>query len=370
MNSVAIDESLIGKTIDELDTPFLAIDLDAFEHNIAQMAATCKGHDINWRPHCKCHKSGLIASRLVKAGALGVTCAKISEAEVVARHGVTDMLIANMIVGQPKIQRLVELRRIANPVVAVDHWDQARPLGEAMAAAGLAIRVIIEVDIGLNRVGTLPGEPTMELARKICAQPGLTFAGIMGYEGHLLALADQEEKVTAINDALDVLADTAQLLANEGIPCEIISCGGTGSYQISVKHSGITELQAGGGIFMDEFYLNDCQVEGHQYAMSIVATVVSRPAPDRAIMDAGRKTMSRENNPPRVVGRDDLSVAALSAEHGALELADGAELSIGDRLRIIPSYSDLTAVLHNAFLAFRGDKLVEIWPLEARGLLT
>lgn len=368
--ATVLDDKFLGKHIDELDTPFLAVDLDAIEFNIDKMARACADHNIAWRPHSKCHKSGAVATRLVAAGAIGVTCAKISEAEVIARHGITDLLIANMIVGAKKVERLVQLRQVADPIVCIDHIDQARPIGAAMSAANTSMRVIIEVDIGLERVGVLHGQPTLELARQLAVLPGIELAGIMGYEGHLLRIDDPDEKVKQVHEALGFLVDTAELLRADGIPCRIVSCGGTGSYQISVAFPGITELQAGGGIFMDEFYRRQCKVEGHRHAMSIIATVVSRPAEDRVIIDAGRKTMSQDGDTPRVVGRDDVTVEALSAEHGLLRLQAGAQMWIGDRLQIIPGYSDLTAVLHNAFYCFRNERLEEIWPLEARGLLT
>ena len=195
-------------------------------------------------------------------------------------------------------------------------------------------------------------------------------AGVMGYEGHLLALDDAEEKETRIHEALDRLTQTADLLRTEDIPCEIVSCGGTGSYLISATHPGITELQAGGAIFMDQFYRNACQIDNLDFALTLVVTVVGRPAADRAIIDAGRKSIHQDSNPCVVIGRDDIRVRSLSAEHGNLELApSAADLKIGDRLEMIPGYSDMTTVLHNQFHGFRGNQREVIWPLEARGHL-
>jgi D-serine deaminase-like pyridoxal phosphate-dependent protein len=360
----------LGCTKDELDTPALCVDLDAMEANIQSIVDQCRLHGLAWRPHTKCPKSPAVAHKLIDAGAIGVTCAKLGEAEVMAAAGVKDILIANMIVGPQKIERLVALRRVADPVVCVDHIEQAEAFSRAMSVAGLSLRVVIEVDIGLERVGVAPGEPTLALARQLHQLPGITLAGIMGYEGHLLLIKDPGEKETKIRAALNVLTDTNRLLEDNGLPCPIVSCGGTGSFQYSVVHSGITELQAGGGIFMDAFYRHDCLVSQWEYALTILTTIVSRPTPDRAIIDAGRKTVDTNLHVPLVVGRDDIHVESLSAEHGKLRLDPTAQqLKIGDRLELIPGYSDMTCVLHDHFYAFRDGRLEAIWPLEGRGKL-
>jgi D-serine deaminase-like pyridoxal phosphate-dependent protein len=365
-----VNEPPLGASKDALDTPCLCLDLDVLEANIAAMVRTCRQHGVAWRPHAKGHKVPAIARRQIEAGALGVTCAKLGEAEVMAAGGVPDVLVANMVVGPQKLARLVELRRVADPIVCVDHPDQVRPISAAMAAAGLVLRVLIEVDIGLHRVGVPPGEPTLDLARFVAAQPGVELAGIMGYEGHLLTVPDQAEKSRRIAEALGSLVATARLLEAHGMPCEIVSCAGTGSYLHAVQVPGITEIQAGGAIFMDAYYRHLCHVPELGYALTLLTTVVSRPAAERAIIDAGRKAMNIESHPPLVVGREDVRVGRLSAEHGQLELAPSAQdLRIGDRLELIPGYADLTTVLHNQFYCFRNGKLVDVWPLEARGKL-
>lgn len=365
---MTFDSALLGRSIDELDTPFLALDLDQMETNIRAIAATCRAKNVAWRPHAKGHKNAEIARAEVAAGALGATCAKLGEAEVLAAGGVRDLLIANLVVGPIKMQRLVALRKIADPIVTLDHIDQATAVSQAMHAAGLRCRAIIEVNIGLNRVGTEPGEPTVELARRIAALPGLEFSGIMGYEGHLLTIADAEEKRKQIFAALDLLGSTKRQLLAAGLPCPIVSCAGSGSYRISVEHPDVTELQAGGAIFMDLFYRDKCQVPDLGFALTVPVTVVSRPTPSRAIIDAGRKTLNVEVAMPRVLGRDDMRITRFSAEHGELELDPSAQhLKIGDRLQLIPGYEDLTVALHDLFYCFRRGKLVELRKVEARG---
>ena len=368
----------LGTHKDELDTPALCIDLDAFEANVAEAVALCRKHGVAWRPHGKCHKSPDIARRLIEAGAIGLTCAKLGEAEVFAAAGVPDLLIANMLAGPRKVERLVALRRRADPIICLDHIDQATPISRAMQEAGMKVRAILEIDIGLSRVGVQPGKPAVELARRVSDLPGIELVGIMGYEGHLLLIEDQKEKGAKIKAALGLLGETRRAFEKAGLPCPIVSCGGTGSLPFAVKQSGITEIQAGGVIFMDAFYRHLCKIEQFQYALFLIATVISRPVPERAIIDAGRKTMNTEITPPRVRDpgdssgglRGDIQVTRLSAEHGELKLEPSAQhLKIGDRLELIPGYGDLTTVLHNRFYVLQNDRLVDLWPLAGRGRL-
>ncbi len=360
----------IGRPLSEIDTPALCIDIFALEANIHRMASLCKEHSVDWRPHSKGHKSPEIARRQVEAGAIGVTCAKLGEAEVMAAAGIRDILIANQLVGPRKMKRLAALCRVADPVVAVDHVAQVDAMSEATSAAGVQLRVIVEVDVGLARCGTDPGAATLELARHIHESPGLILAGIMGYEGHLLTVQDLGQKESSIREAMGQLVATRDLLIDNDLPCPIVSAGGTGSYAYTMDCPGVTELQAGGLIFMDVFYRDQCQVLGFAHALTIQATVVSRPTPDRAIIDAGRKTMNMELEMPQVIDRDGIRVKRLSAEHGQLTLDPVAQdLAIGDRITLIPGYGDFTSVLHNEFFAVRNGVVEAVWPIAARGLL-
>ncbi|MBI1902544.1 MAG: DSD1 family PLP-dependent enzyme [Planctomycetia bacterium] len=357
--------------MDELDTPALCIDLSAMERNIRRMAELCRRHGVAWRPHSKAHKSPQIARMEIEAGALGVTCAKLGEAEVMAAGGVRDILVANQVVGPQKMRRLVDVCRQADLILAVDHVDQVRAISRATSAEGVSVRLIVEVDIGLQRAGAAPGEPTVELAKFIAAQKGVQLAGIMGYEGHLLTIADAEEKSRRIRDALAILKETRDALSAVGLPCPIVSCGGTGSYDVAMHCPGITELQAGGLIFMDAFYRHKCHVADFEYALFLLVTVVSRPAPDRAIIDAGRKSHHGDHHPSLVLGHEhDIRVTRLSAEHGELALGESARsLKIGDRLLLVPGYSDMTNVLHDQFYGIRNGRLEVVLPLVGRGRL-
>lgn len=358
----------LGSTIDDLDTPALCIDLDVLESNMRRMMEICRSQGVAWRPHSKAHKSPEIARRQLEAGAIGVTCAKLGEAEVMAGGGIEGVLVANQVVGRWKMLRLTELLRHADPILTVDHEAQIGPLNDAAASAGTRLRVIVEVDIGLHRAGTAPGEPTVALARQVAALPNLRLEGIMGYEGHLLLLEDPAEKERKIREAIGELVQTRDDLLRAGLECGIVSAGGTGSFATTVTCPGVTEVQAGGLIFMDAFYRTRCQVWQFDYALKLVTTVVGRPAPERAIVDAGRKSHNAEIAPPFVPGREDIRFVRLSAEHGQFELSPSAQdLRVGDRLELIPGYSDFTNVLHDEFYVFRGGRLEGIWPLAGRG---
>ena len=192
----------------------------------------------------------------------------------------------------------------------------------------------------------------------------------MGYEGHLLKVPDLAEKESRIAEAIGFLNATKIDMERAGLPCPIVSAGGTGSYLYTARQPGLTEIQAGGGIFMDLMYRNHCKVPDLEFALTILATVTSRPAPQRAIIDAGRKTMNQELHVPEFAGRDDLEIKYLSAEHGFVAVKEGPGPAIGERLEILPGYCDFTTVLHDHFYCFRGERLEAIWPLEARGCLT
>jgi D-serine deaminase-like pyridoxal phosphate-dependent protein len=363
-------QSLIGVRKQDLDTPMLCIDLDRMESNIRKMAGFCREHGVAWRPHEKCHKTPAIALKQIAAGAIGVTCAKVSEAEVMAAGGVRDILIANMIVGERKWERVASLCRHADPIIACDHYAQVEPLAAVCRRHGVAPRVIIEVNIGLDRVGIQPGRDTLELARAIDKLDGVKFAGIMGYEGHLLQVAEPAEKEKRIRETIATLVGCKDQIGKAGIACDIVSAGGTGSYHYTVKCPGVTEIQAGGGIFMDPYYRVNCQVPELEYALTVLATVVSRPTLERAILDSGRKTMNPDIALPVVVGLEDATVKRLSAEHCELTLGPAArDLKIGDKIELVVGYGDFTTVLHDEFHGFRGDRLEVVWPILGRGKL-
>ncbi|MEO2003292.1 MAG: alanine racemase, partial [Candidatus Poribacteria bacterium] len=231
-----MSDSAIGRRRETLDTPALVVDLDVMERNIDKMARTIV-HDagVRWRPHTKAMKSPVIARKLLDAGASGITCAKLGEAEVMAAGGIDDILVANQIVGKTKIARLVELRRTADVIVAVDAVENIAMLGAAAYEAGVVLRLVVEVDVGMGRAGVPPGDRAVALAREIASRPGLRFAGLFTWESHALGVDEPEEKRRTVQEALAKVADTARQCEDAGMPVDIVSCGGTGPYWLSAS---------------------------------------------------------------------------------------------------------------------------------------
>lgn len=362
--------SLYGLTKAELDTPVLCVDLDAFDRNLQFLASTVLSAGKSWRPHSKGHKSPAVAWRQIRAGAIGVTCAKVSEAEVMAQAGIRDVLIANVIAGGPKVERLAALCGAADPIICCDHFAQAEPIAAACHRRGVTCRVLVDVNIGMNRTGCRPGMDAVDLGEAVAKLDGLKLVGIMGYEGHLLKIADPVDKEQQIRGALDVLGHCREMFHRQGLCCDIVSAGGTGSVTITSQSASITEVQSGGGVFGDPFYREECRVEAITPALTILATVMSRPSLERAVLDAGRKTLNPELGFPKVVRHTDAVVTSMSAEHCVLSLGPKSQdLKIGDTVELVVGYHDWTTVLHDQFVTFRGDRVEGVWPILGRGKL-
>ncbi|RUL87494.1 DSD1 family PLP-dependent enzyme [Tautonia sociabilis] len=361
--------SPIGLAVDQLDTPALLLDLDAFEANVRTMADHFRSRSVSWRPHAKAFKSPAIAHALARAGAIGVTVAKVSEAEVMAGAGIRDILVAHLVVGPSKVARLAALQRQAEVKATVDHPDHLAPMAAAAREAGVEVGVLVDVDLGMGRNGVRSVDDAVSLSRRVADTPGLRFDGLMGYEGHTLFIPDQHTKRLAIGEAIGRLVEAKEAVEEAGLPCRIVSAGGTGSYQYTADIPGLTELQAGGGVFACRYYTEVCRVVGHRPAISVLATVVGRPTPSLAILDIGRKSISDYQTPPVLLDYPSSTVIGLSAEHVKVELGADDRLSIGDRVRVVPGYSDFTFVLHDRILACRGGRVEAVWPLLGRGML-
>jgi D-serine deaminase-like pyridoxal phosphate-dependent protein len=351
----------------QLDTPVLLLDLDAFEHNLIKMAQFFADKPTALRPHAKTHKCPEIARRQLQAGAIGITCAKVGEAEVMAQAGVQDILIANQIVGQTKIDRLTDLAARCELMVAVDDPTNVAALSQACQSASVSLRVLIEVDIGLKRCGVAPGTPALSLAQQVADSPNLRLAGLLGYEGHLVSIADPEERRTKVIQALIPLQATHDLLKENGLPVEIVSGGGTGTYDISGTYPPMTEIEAGSYVMMDNSYIK-VRPE-FKTALMVLSTVVSRPTPDRVITDAGKKAITTDHGLPQPMDAPGAAVRRLSEEHGILELADpgAVQLNPGDKIRLVPSHCCTNVNLYDALYVIQDGALVDIWPIAARG---
>lgn len=364
-----------GTPIEALDTPVLLLDLDKFERNATRMMDTMREHGVGWRPHSKAIKSPELIKLQMQIGAHGATCAKVSEAEVLVAGGVPSILIAYELAQPIKWERVAALQEHAEVIACVDRPEHVAMASEAGQRAGINVPVMIELDIGMDRCGVLPFAPAVELAKRIGDTKGVKLAGIMGYEGHLLTAWPMGDKEAQIRVSVGQLTETADQIRAAGLPCEIVSSGGSGSYMVTATVPGVTELQAGGACLMDRFYAEDCHMAdlGFEWALTILTTVAGRPAhaPERAILDGGFKTMSDGMHKPLPIDLPDTEVVYLSAEHMNLRVGPNApELKVGDKVRFLPEYTDTTTFRHDAFVAHRNGIVESIIPLAARGRLT
>ena len=358
--------SLIGAPKTAVDTPALLVDLDIMEGNMRRVMEVCRANGVGWRPHTKGQKTVEIIQKELAAGAIGMTCAKLSEAEVLAANGVRDILIHNQIVGPAKTERLAALTAIADPIVTVDSIVHVEQLAVAMHGDGRKLRVAIEVDIGMHRAGVQPGAPVVSLARTIADQPGLRFIGLTSWESHAVTIAEPAEKARVVAEAIKLLTTSADACRAAGLPVEIVSCGGTGTFPYCAQQPGVTEIEAGGIIFSDVHYRTHYHLDFPQ-ALTLLATVTSRPTPTRVIIDAGKKSMSSDAAVPQPIGLKSTKVA-LSAEHGSIELAEPNDLPrIGDKIELIVGYGDTTVHLHEEIVAVRNGKIEAIWRVVGRG---
>lgn len=359
--------SVIGLSKTTIDTPALLVELDILAQNIKRIADVCSASGVHWRPHIKGQKVIEIAKMQMDAGAIGVTCAKLGEAEVMAAAGIDDILIANQIAGSTKIERLMMLLPHAHVMVAVDNFDNIADLGAAAAARNLTLGVLIEIDIGMKRAGLLPGDAAVAMARRIHEEKGLRFKGLMAWEGHTVRIANLAEKQRAVQVAVGSLVAIANAIRTAGIPVDIVSCSGTGTYALSAPIAGVTEIQAGGGVFSDIVYRKQYNID-HPYALTVLATVSSRPTSQRIVCDCGKKSMSADAAMPEPVGIAHVSSMRLSAEHAIIELsAPNDKIKVGDTIEFVVGYSDTTVHLHEDMYAIRGGKVEAVWPISARG---
>jgi D-serine deaminase-like pyridoxal phosphate-dependent protein len=350
----------------EIDTPALVVDLERMERNIATMARFFADKPAKLRPHWKTPKCVAVAERQLAAGAIGVTCAKLGEAEALAAGGLrTSVLIANQLVGEQKLARLVALARVLPElIVAVDSADQVAALDRALGGGSPApaLGALIEVDSGMHRCGTGAPDETVALARRL-AQSRVRYRGVMGYEGHAVLVADGAKRKELAEAAAAALVAHVDALRAAGLAPEIVSSGGTGTFDLTGVVPGVTEIQAGSYVFMDGRY-REVRSE-FEPALTLHTTVIHRRG-RLVVTDAGVKSLSNDFGLP-VAFDVGARVVGLSEEHGHVLCDEGVELAPGQRLRILPSHGDTTINLHERFYAARGDAVEEIWPIVGRG---
>jgi D-serine deaminase-like pyridoxal phosphate-dependent protein len=355
----------LGAPLKEIDTPALLIDLDLMERNLRTLADFMAAGTSTLRPHAKTHKCPEVARLQLAHGARGITCAKLGEAEALVEGGINDILIANQIVGSIKIKRLMDLAQRADISVAVDSIDNAQAISEAAAARGLRVGVMVETNIGQNRCGLATTEDVLRLSQQVAELPGLRFLGLMGYEGHTVLLPNRAERESQCRKAMGLLMENVQAVEEAGIPVNVVSAGGTGTYNITARYPGITELQAGSYVFSDARYRQ--VMPDFECALTLLATVISRPAHSRVIVDAGRKAISDDFGLPLSKDHPELIMAGLSEEHGALEARHGSALKVGDKIELLPSHGCTTVNLHDWFYCHRNGRIEAIWRIAGRG---
>tara|TARA_Y100001970_G_scaffold40621_1_gene50092 strand:+ start:2234 stop:3328 length:1095 start_codon:yes stop_codon:yes gene_type:complete len=348
-----------GIKITEIDTPSIIVDLNLVEENIKKMQDFANDNNVSMRPHSKTNKSPYWAKKQVNAGAIGICCAKLGEAEMMAEGGIKEILIPNQIVTEQKINRLVEVNKKSKVMVAVENKDNVSNLSNHFENNSMKLSVIIEVNVGMDRCGVELDE-IVDFAQFIIDKPGLEFEGIMGYEGHTVNIDNFEDRVNETTKAMDKLINAKKLLEENGINVNIVSASGTGTYNITSKIPGITELQCGSYIFMDGNYLkifNDFQP-----ALSLLCTVVSR-RDNRIVIDCGLKSVSMDQGLPEVVYPKGVKLISLSEEHCKCEIEGDVDLKIGDKVFVRPMHSDTTINLHENYFVHRDgvfDEKVEI----------
>lgn len=364
--------------MDVLQTPAVLVDLDKLEANIADMAAFSRETQVSLRPHIKAHKTVQIARKQLEAGACGLTVATLREAEVMAEAGIRDIFIACQIAGPEKVERLSALAASADLTVAVDSLPGARILAAVAKKSGRNLSVLMEINTGLDRCGVLPGEDALQLARSLIGIPGLTFKGIFTHAGQVYAATARSEVEKIGRHEGRVMVETAELLRRFQVAVEVVSVGSTPTVKISGRVDGVTEIRPGNYVFYDAIQVGLGVASQQQCALSVLAAVISKPAPGRIIVDAGSKTLAldRGAHGAEIVGGFGLipeapayKISRLSEEHGIIDTtaASGPGPDIGERIEIIPNHACVVANLAEKLHLRQKGRPVDTWPVAARG---
>ena len=359
------------RTIDEIDTPAAIIDLDLVKQNIKTLEDFLRFRPVHSRPHAKTHKTPAVGRLQVQAGAVGLTCAKVGEAEAMVDGGIEDVLIANQIVGPIKIERLCRLAERARVAVEVDDPANVDEISAAAQRHGVSIGVVVEIDVGGPRGGVPPYEPALALARRIMDRPGLEFTGLMAYEGHTVGIVDRDERDAAARAALAPVIETRNLCEAEGIPVREVTGGATNTFDITGTINGWTELQAGTYVTMDAWFRPHA---GHAFTQAfwILTSVTSRAKPGYVHLDGGRKSIAFEPSGfPVIDDPEGLEIEVVAEEHLHVKMLDGApNLRPGDQVRVTPWHGCGTFNLHDTLYVLQDDEVVDIWPISGRGRFT
>ena len=363
----------VGMALEDVSTPSLIVDLDAFERNVALMGDFIKQKGLRHRAHAKTHKSADIALYQIEhGGACGVCCQKVAEAEALVAGGVKDVLVSNQVVDPKKIDRLAQMARNARVLVCVDDLGNVDDLSAAASKHGVTIECLVEIDCGAGRCGVQWGEPVVEIAKKIAASDSLTFSGIQAYQGAAQHVHDFEERKAKIDAAVDQVGKTVDMLKSQGLECDIVGGAGTGSYYFEGGSGVYNEMQCGSYIFMDADYQRVLDDKGafiseFENSLFIWTSVMSHTKTDKAICDAGLKAQSVDSGLPVIFGRDDVEYIKCSDEHGVIADPNNA-LKLNDKLKLIPGHCDPTCNVYDWYVGIRNGKVECLWPVTARGM--
>jgi D-serine deaminase-like pyridoxal phosphate-dependent protein len=353
----------IGKRRQELITPALVLDVDAAQRNIDRMAGELKQMGkATIRPHYKTHKSPDLARRQLQAGAGGLSMATVWEAAVLAAAGMDDLFVVNTVSHPAKLRLLAELAGDHRILVAVDEPANAAAHSAAAVAAGSTLGIMVEVDTGMDRCGVDSARECLALARQVMDLPGLRFEGITGYEGHCSMTPDSDLRHERQREAMTFFTGVADLLESNGVPCKIRSAGGIATWKWTAAHPGLTEIQAGTYVVMDNFHGR--MVPGFEHSLTIQASVISRQS-GKVIVDAGNKSVADPAD-VTIVGHD-LEVVRFDEEHGIFAAPAGSPLRVGDSVALVPGYSPSTVNWYDAYHVVRDDVVVDVWPIIPRG---
>lgn len=359
--------------VEDIDTPALLLDLDAFEYNLARMANEIAPTGLALRPHGKAHKCAEIARRQIALGAVGICCQKLSEAEAFVDAGIQNVLVSNEVVAPPKLNRLAALARRAVVAVCVDDSSVLPALSAAAGHAGVVVDVLVEIDVGAMRCGQPPGEPAVRLAESVARTRHVRLRGLQAYQGRAQHIRAFDERRAAIARAAELARQTVELMHARGLPCEVVGGGGTGTYAFEAATGVYTELQPGSYIFMDGDYAQDLdesgqRVSGYRHSLFVYTQVMSAPGHGLAIVDAGLKSIAFDSGMPWVVDRPEVLYTRPSDEHGVLDERNASHgLQLGAKLKLIPGHCDPTANLYDWYVCIRNGRVESLWPVTARG---
>jgi D-serine deaminase-like pyridoxal phosphate-dependent protein len=352
---------------DEVDTPALILDLDAFEANLDAMAAFLAPTGAKLRAHAKTHKSPVVALQQMRRGAVGQCVQKVAEAEALAWGGVPDILVSNEVVAPRKLARLLALSGISRVALCTDSAAGVALAEQAAAAAGQRLRLLVEIDVGAGRCGVAPGPEAVALAQRIAASPHLIFGGLQAYHGSAQHQRTPEQRAASIAGAVEQTRRTVEQLRQQGLSCEIVGGAGTGTFPHEAGSGVFTEIQAGSYAFMDADYAANQDAPPFQHALFVLTQVMSTPRDGLVVVDAGHKAVPTDSGFPKVWQRPGLRYAGASDEHGNIRVEGGEAPKLGEALRLVPGHCDPTVDRFDWYVGTRKGRVECLWPVAARG---